>query len=229
MQPYLFPYIGYFQLIMSSDVFVIYDDVNYIRRGYINRNNILANGVSHRFTVPAINGSQNNIIKDVQFDSKLSKIFMTIQHAYSRASFAKTVLPIIEDILEYKERDIPSLCKYSYENIFEYLGVTKKIIFSSDLKYERTQAADQKLVSICKELGGTEYINSPGGRELYNSEMFQPHGIELKFIEPSIEEYPQYGTEEFVPYLSIIDILMNCSPQEIVTMFAMYELNSGSE
>lgn len=224
MQPYLFPYIGYFQLIMPSDIFVIYDDVNFIKRGYINRNNILSNGSAQRFTIPVINGSQNSLIKDVAYHEDVKKIITAFQHAYSKAPFFNDIFPIIEDILNYPERDVPSLCKYSYERIFDYLEINKKVIYSSSLDYDRTQTADQKLVSICKLLDGTTYINSPGGRELYNKSMFEPSGIELNFIEPSIEKYTQYGAKEFIPYLSIIDILMNNDKSEVVRLVSTFRV-----
>ncbi|WP_084324608.1 WbqC family protein [Marinospirillum insulare] len=152
------------------------------------------------------------------------KLLNTLQQSYSKSPYSESVYPIIEDILNYEKRDIPNLCLYSYKKIFNYLGINKEIIFSTDLEYDRTQAADQKLVSICKELGGAEYINSPGGRELYNTEIFQPHGIELKFIETNIEEYPQYGAKEFVPYLSIIDILMNLPKEQVIEQMKSYKL-----
>lgn len=226
MQPYLFPYIGYFHLIMSSDVFVIYDDVNFIKQGYINRNNILVGGVSQRFTVPVQNGSSNALIKDVLFQQNVRKVLAAIQQAYSKAPFINEVLPIVEDVLNYKKRDVPSLCEYSYKRIFEYLGLEKKILLSSSLDYDREQSADKKLVAMCQLLKASTYINSPGGRELYSSEMFKPHGVELQFIQSKIEEYPQLGTNEFIPYLSIIDVLMNCDVDTCKSLLQSYEVKA---
>lgn len=222
MQPYLFPYIGYFQLIMSSDVFVIYDDVCFIKQGYINRNNILVGGVSQRFTVPVKNGSSNSLIKDVVFQGNVRKILAAVQQAYSRSSFIKDILPIIEDVLNYEERNIPALCEYSYRRIFEYLGIEKKIVLSSDLDYDKSQAADKKLVSMCQLLGAKTYINSPGGRELYSSGMFEPYGIDLRFIRPVLEEYKQLNADSFVKGLSIIDVLMNNSIEEILHLLSKF-------
>lgn len=222
MQPYLFPYIGYFQLIMSSDIFVIYDDVHFIKQGYINRNNILAGGVIQRFTVPVQNGSSNSLIKDVVFQSNVRKVLAAIQQAYSKSLFIKDILPVIEDILNYEERSISALCEYSYKRIFEYLGVEKQIVLSSDLDYDKSQTADKKLVSMCQLLGAKNYINSPGGRELYSSEMFEPYGIELKFIKPALEEYKQLNTDSFVKGLSIIDVLMNNSIEETLDLLSKF-------
>lgn len=218
MQPYLFPYIGYFQLIMSSDVFVIYDDVHFIKQGHINRNNILVGGVSQRFTVPVQNGSSNSLIKDVVFQGNVRKVLAVIQQAYSKSPFVKNVLPLIEDILNYDNRDVPSLCKYSYKRIFEYLDLKINFILSSNLSYDRAHAPDEKIVSMCQSLGAKIYINSPGGRDLYSSEMFEPYGIDLQFIKPVLEEYKQLNTDSFVKGLSIVDVLMNNSIEDTLKL-----------
>lgn len=209
MQPYLFPYVGYFQLIMSSDIFVIYDDVNYIKKGFINRNNILLDGIPYRFTISVPSASQNKLINELQYSQEVGKLLKTIESAYIKAPFFKQVFPIIEDVLNYQSRGIAELCNLSYQKIFEYLGLEKKIILSSILDYDRTQSASNKLLDVTKKLNGQVYINSPGGRTLYDKTMFEPFGVELKFIEPIIKPYPQLNTNDFISHLSIIDILMN--------------------
>ena len=209
MQPYLFPYIGYFQLIMSSDIFVIYDDVNYIKKGFINRNSILLDGTPYRFTISVPSASQNKQINELQYSQEVGKLLKTIESAYIKAPFFKQVFPIIEDVLNYQSRGIAELCNLSYQKIFEYLGLEKKIILSSILDYDRTQSASNKLLVVTKKLNGQVYINSPGGRALYDNTMFIPYGIDLKFIEPIIKPYPQLNTNDFISHLSIIDILMN--------------------
>lgn len=216
MQPYLFPYIGYFQLIMSSDIFVIYDDVNYIKKGFINRNSILLDGLPYRFTLSVPSASQNKLINELQYSREVGKLLKTIESAYIKAPFFKQVFPIIEDVLNYQSRSIAQLCKFSYEKIFDYLGVEKKIILSSNINYDRTQSASNKLVNITKLLNGQVYINSPGGRALYSKAMFEPNGVEIKFIEPIINSYSQLNTNNFIPYLSIIDILMNNDEKIII-------------
>ena len=209
MQPYLFPYVGYFQLIMSSDIFVIYDDVNYIKKGFINRNSILLDGIPYRFTISVPSASQNKLINELQYSQEVGKLLKTIESAYIKAPFFKQVFPIIEDVLNYQSRGIAELCNLSYQKIFEYLGLEKKIILSSILDYDRTQSASNKLLDVTKKLNGQVYINSPGGRTLYDKTMFEPFGVELKFIEPIIKPYPQLNTNDFISHLSIIDILMN--------------------
>ncbi len=209
MQPYLFPYIGYFQLIMSSDIFVIYDDVNFIKQGYINRNNILFNSCVQRITLPVLKASSNKYINQLSFSGDVENILITIRQAYCKSKYFNQVFPIIENILRFENRSIPHLIRYSLDSIFNYLGLYKKIIFSSDLNYDRGKSASEKLVSICKSIDCNFYINSPGGRMLYDKTMFEPFGVELKFIEPIIKPYPQLNTNDFISHLSIIDILMN--------------------
>lgn len=224
MQPYLFPYIGYFHLIMASDIFVIYDDVNYIKQGYINRNNILFNGEMQRFTLPVPGSSSNKYINELYYTADIKKILTTIKQAYSKSQHFDCVFPLIEDVLKYENRSIPVLCKYSFEKIFSYLDIKKTLIFSSDLNMERDANPAQRLIDICKVLKGDTYINSPGGRALYKKEFFDEYGIDLKFIDPIISKYQQINSNEFVPFLSIIDILMNNSPESIKVFFQQYSL-----
>ncbi len=224
MQPYLFPYIGYFQLIMSSDIFVIYDDVNYIKKGFINRNSILLDGTPYRFTISVPSASQNKQINELQYSQEVGKLLKTIESAYIKAPFFKQVFPIIEDVLNYQSRSIAELCKFSYQEIFDYLGLEKKIILSSILDYDRTQSASKKLVDVTKKLNGQVYINSPGGRTLYDKTMFEPFGVKLKFIEPIVKPYIQLNTENFISYLSIIDILMNNDKKTVVEYMSDFSL-----
>lgn len=211
MQPYLFPYIGYFHLIMSSDIFVIYDDVNFMKQSYINRNNIVLNKNKYRFTLPVPNSSSNTLIKDLQYDASSEKLVRTLAQAYSKAPYYNAVFPTLEKILKFENRYINHFCMNSLIQIFDYLGLSKKIVLSSNLEYERNASASEKLVSICNIFKADTYINTPGGRDLYNKGMFTPHGINLQFIKPQLNEYKQANTDEFLPGLSIIDVLMNNS------------------
>lgn len=225
MQPYLFPYIGYYQLVYSSDVFVFYDDVNYIKRGYINRNAILLNGSAHRFTIPVPGASQNVLINTLKFSEDVSKILLTIKQAYKNAEYYSEVMPLIEKVLTQEDREITSLCKASIEVVLDYLGVQKpKLLRSSDLEYDRNLSAAEKLIEISKINSCSDYVNSPGGRELYSKEYFQKMGLKLQFINPEVSEYSQGGAE-FVPYLSMIDVLMNCSVSDVRGMLKQFTLD----
>lgn len=224
MQPYLFPYIGYFQLIYASDLFIIYDDVSYIKQGYINRNNILSPNGPVRFTVPVPGASSNKLISELSYSKDVTKVLKTIQQSYSKSPYFDKVYPLIESILLYQDRDIAEVCLKSYRDILEYLGLQRKFLKSSELNYDRSLSAKDRLISFSHKFGADCYINTPGGRELYNKPDFAKEAVDLRFIDSLPIQYDQ-GIEEFIPNLSIIDVLMNCSAQDIVHFFSQYELN----
>lgn len=224
MQPYLFPYIGYFQLIYAADLFLIYDDVSFIKQGYINRNSILSPSGITRFTVPVPGASSNKLIAGLQFTPDVTKVLKTIEQSYSKAPYFESVFPLIRQILENEDRFISSVCMKSYQAIFSYLGIDKKIKKTSEISYDRTESARDRLIALCHKFEADCYINSPGGRSLYTKVDFAEQGVELKFIELLPMEYDQDG-DDFIPNLSIIDVLMRCPPEEVVTLMAKYELN----
>ncbi len=224
MQPYLFPYIGYFQLIYASDLFLLYDDVSYIKQGFINRNSILSpNGVT-RFTVPVPGASSNKLISELEFSEDVTKVLRTIAQSYSKAPFFAEVFPVIEQVMTIKDRSIASVCVQSYEAIFAYLGLTRRFMKTSSLEYDRSTSARDRLIALCHQFEADCYINAPGGRALYSKSDFSENGIELRFIRSRPVEYSQ-GRDGFVPNLSIIDVLMNCSAEKVVSLLGHYELD----
>ncbi|MCK0163754.1 WbqC family protein [Marinobacter sp. S6332] len=224
MQPYLFPYIGYFHLIYASDLFVIYDDVSYIKSGNINRNKVLSPSGVVRFTVPVLGASQNRLICDLSFSKDVSKVLKMIEYSYSDAPYFEFVYPVILKVLKHEERSIASVCLHGFEAIFSYLGIDKKFRKASGLEYDRTASAQDKLVSLCHKFDAEFYVNAPGGRQLYTKVGFAVHGVKLMFVDSLPVRYQQ-RTTEFVPNLSIIDVLMNCSPREVVRLLSQYEFN----
>jgi len=223
MQPYLFPYLGYFQLIYASDLFLIYDDVAYIKQGYINRNSILSPNGTTRFTIPVPGASSNKLISELEFSQDVSKTLKTIEQSYSKAPWFEDVFPIIRGTLELSDRSITSVCQRSFEDIFSYLGVEKQFKKTSELDYDRSASARDRLVELCKQFGADCYINAPGGRKLYAKQDFAERGIDLKFVESFPVEYSQ-GKDEFVSNLSIIDVLMHCPPEEVIRLLSKYVL-----
>ena len=224
MQPYLFPYIGYFQLIYAADLFLIYDDVAYIKQGYINRNSILSpNGVT-RFTIPVPGASSNKLISELAFSEDVGKVLRTIEQSYSKAPHFEKVFPMIREVLELDDRSIASVCQKSFENIFSYLGLEKKFKKTSELEYDRSASALDRVMALCHQFGANCYINAPGGRKLYAKRDFAEKGIDLKFVDSLPVEYSQ-GRDEFAPNLSIIDLLMNCSPSQGIENMERYELS----
>lgn len=223
MQPYLFPYIGYFQLIYAGDLFLIYDDVAYIKRGFVNRNNILSPSGVTRFTISVPGASLNKNFTDLEFCSDVAKTLKTLEHSYSKAPYFHDVFPIIRGALEFEDRSIASVCQKSYEDVFSYLGVEKQFKKTSELEYDRSVSARDRLIALCHQFGADCYINAAGGRKLYAKPDFSEKGIDLKFVDSLPIEYSQGGVG-FVPNLSIIDVLMHCSPEEVKCLLSRYEL-----
>lgn len=223
MQPYLFPYLGYYQLVSCADVFVLYDDVSFIKQGFINRNSILMNGRSARVTIPVPRMSSNKHIKELSFASDVSKILKTVEQAYARAPFFDDVFPLVERVLTCPDRDITTICRLGIVEIFNYLGIDKKIVRSSELEYERKLSAADRLIDICEQFGAPDYVNSIGGQKLYSKEYFAERGKRLSFLQMHDVIYTQ-GKNEFVPYLSMIDVLMWCEKQHVRNLLQQYML-----
>jgi hypothetical protein len=223
MQPYLFPYIGYWQLIKSVDMFVIWNDVNYIKKGYINRNSILVNGEAHRFTVELREASQNRHINEIEIGNNREKILKTIELAYKNASNYESIFPLIQSILEYPEKNLAGFIGHSLAEMSKFLEIDTQLIDSTTIEKNHTLKAEDLILDICERLNATHYINAIGGQELYNKAKFSAHGIRLNFIQSEIVEYRQFKNE-FVPRLSIIDILMFNSKEKVQDMLERYRL-----
>ncbi|EPJ7086017.1 WbqC family protein [Citrobacter amalonaticus] len=225
MQPYLFPYLGYFQLIMASDTFVLFDDVNYIKKGYINRNNILLNGAAYRFTIPVQNVSQNKKINEHYFSDDTENLLKTFNMAYAKAPYYMDIYPIIERALKGTEKKVSSVCFNAINDILDYLGIEKNIVFSSNIAYDRCASATDKVIDITKALGSNYYINAIGGQNLYEYDYFKSKDVTLAFIQMSDIVYSQEGKNvEFIPNLSILDALMWSSPKNVLEMLTKYTL-----
>ncbi len=228
MQPYLFPYIGYFQMINAVDVFVFYDDVNFIKGGWINRNKLLMNGSDKLFTVPLRDASSFKLIKEVEINADVpgySKILTTIGQNYRKAPFFSEVFPMIENVLRLQNVTIGDLAIASIQAVHEYLGITTILKrCSQDFAHTKGLERAERLIAICKQTGAEQYINAIGGQELYTKEYFASQGIDLRFIKSKPIEYKQFDNE-FVPWLSIIDVLMFNSVEDIRKMLKYYTLS----
>lgn len=223
MQPYLFPYLGYFQLIRAVDAFVVYDDVNYIKGGWINRNFMLSQGNKQLITLPLQGASPNKLINQVTVGGRQNKLVETIRHNYSRAPHFAAVFPLIEDILMQQEKNLAHFLDYGLRQICAYLGLRLTWHISSELKKDNGLRGQEKVLAICEELDATHYINVPGGKELYDRRAFEERGIRLSFIQPKTVSYRQFGNE-FVPNLSIIDVMMFNSQEQCARLLEEYEL-----
>lgn len=210
MQPYLFPYLGYWQMLAAVDNFVIFDDVNFINKGWINRNNILLNGKPYMITLPLVKASQNKLINEVDVLSDLKareKILKTLTNAYRKAPFFYKVYPILETVFLNEEPNLVLFLKYQFDLIFSYLEISTKILVSSGIEKNNSLKGEKKIIEICKSLNTNLYINSIGGLDLYSHSSFEKNGMDLKFIKMRSVRYSQFN-EEFVPFLSFIDVLM---------------------
>ncbi len=209
MQPYFFPYIGYWQLINAVDEFVIYDNIQYTKKGWINRNRFLLNGKDEIFSIPLKKDSdyKNVIERNISptFDKK--GLISKFQNAYFKAPFKKEITPLLEKIIYY-END--NLFEYVYNSVLEicnYLEIKTNIIVSSKINIDHSLKSKDKVIAIVKALNGSKYINPIGGVELYDKKEFENNNISLEFLRANEIKYNQ-NTSNFIPNLSIVDLLM---------------------
>ncbi|GGK57882.1 WbqC family protein [Rufibacter glacialis] len=228
MQPYVLPYIGYFQLIAAVDKFIVYDDVNFIKSGWINRNNILVNNNPYLFTIPLENASSFQLIKDTKVNIKLyliwkDKFYRTVSQSYKKAPFFDEVNPLICSIFDNVTCDISNLAVNSLKEVCKYLKINTSILETSQGYLNAHMKGQERVIDICMQEGAANYINPIGGLQLYSKEYFEKQKIKLSFIKPTAIEYKQFKGE-FVPWLSIIDVLMFNSKEQVNVLINNYEL-----
>ena len=225
MQPYFLPYIGYFQLIALVDKFVIYDNIKYTKKGWINRNRILMNGIDKVFSIPLSKASDtlDIIERDIspQFDKQ--KLLAQIRGSYLKAPYFNDVWPIIESIILFEDKNLFRYVKNSLVLVCNYMDIKTEIVVSSDVKAEHSLQSQDRVISICKSMSAKTYINPIGGTELYRKEDFKNSNLELKFIKTMNFEYSQFDNL-FVPGLSILDVIMFNSKNELKKLISSFEL-----
>ena len=210
MQPYLFPYIGYWQLIGCVDKFVVYDDVNYIVRGWINRNNILVQGEPRLLTLSLSKPSRNKLINEIEIAEGAKREFLhQIECNYRKAPQFPQVFPLLESILGNPENNIAKFIRASLESVSRYLHLETEFLMSSEIPKDNSLRGDDKIAHICGLLGAETYINPYGGMEIYHEEKFLSKNIRLLFLKPRLEmiHYEQFRNE-FANGLSIVDLMM---------------------
>ncbi len=229
MQPYLFPYIGYWQLLNAVDKFVVLDDVNFIVRGYINRNRILLNGKPYRFTIPMKAASQNRLIKDTKLhfnEQEKMKFLGVLECAYKKAPFYSKVMPMLERIIRNPEDDLTEYIYYSLEILKNYMDINTELYKSSELEKDNSLRAQDRIIEICRRMKADIYINPCGGRQLYTHEEFENQKMQLFFLDTIEEEiFYEQGQKGFEKNLSIIDVMMFNDVQQMKTLLNKYELN----
>lgn len=226
MQPYFLPYIGYWQLLNAVDKYVIYDDVNYIKGGWINRNRILVGKEPKYLTIRLNGASPNKNINEIEVglnEKERKKLLRMVEENYKKSPFFQDVFPIVEAIIMNEEKKLAKFIEFSLKKICGYLGIKTELIISSTLKKDNSLKAQDKVIDICKELKATEYYNAIGGQELYSYDEFKKNGIELKFLQTGNIKYNQFDNE-FISYLSILDVMMFNSVDDICKLLNDYTL-----
>lgn len=209
MQPYFMPYIGYFQLIAAVDQFIVYDNIKYTKKGWINRNRMLQNGNDVMFSLPLKGGSDSLDVceRELAADFNRDKLLNQFRGAYRRAPYFEQTFPLVERIVRHEDSNLFRFLHHSIVETCGHLGITTKIRISSEIDIDHSLKSQDKVLALCKAAGANTYVNSIGGMELYSKEAFRAQGIELMFIRSKPFEYAQLGNE-FVPWLSIIDVMM---------------------
>jgi hypothetical protein len=210
MQPYFFPYIGYFSLVSAVDKFVFYDDVDFIKNGWINRNRLFLSGDVRYITIPLMGAGSNIKINEVRMQPKSfwkRKFLASIEQSYSKAPNFKLTFDLIVDVLDSEDEKISPLAKNSIKKISESLSLGAEFIETSCFYDNNNLSGRDRVLDICRLEGASEYVNLPGGAGLYQKDQFSKHNLELEFIENKFKPYSQMKSE-FTPGLSIIDVLM---------------------
>ncbi len=209
MQPYLFPYIGYFQLIAAVDIFIVYDNIKYTKKGWINRNRLLQNDKDMMFSLPLRSDSDtlNICERELATDFNRNKLLNQFKGAYRHAPYFTQTLPLIEEIVQYEDTNLFRFLHHSMVRTCEYLGITTEIRISSGIAIDHDLKNQDKVLALCAAVGASTYVNASGGMALYSKETFREEGIKLTFIQSKPLKYTQFGGA-FVPWLSIIDVMM---------------------
>lgn len=207
----------------AVDKYVVYDDVNYIKGGWVNRNNILINGEKKLFTISLKGASPNKLFHEIEIGDNFKKLIRTLQMNYSKASHYMETISLLERIIAYPDKRLALFLTNSFREILSYLSIHTEIILSSSLDKDCSLKGKSKVLHICHILNADTYYNVIGGQNLYNKEEFMDEKIKLLFLDTQIKEYPQQS-EKFIPSLSMIDILMNNSVEEINLLLDSYKL-----
>jgi hypothetical protein len=210
MQPYFFPYIGYFQLMNTVDEFVIYDKIKFTKKGWINRNKILINNQGEYITLPLRKGSDFSPVNERYladtWPQDRKKMLNKINEAYRKSPFFNEVYPLLEECLNYPDDNLFNVLFHSLDQVKNYLKITTPFIISSTIPFDEELKAEKMVIQICKERKTNIYINPIGGLDLYDPCNFKDENIDLFFLKTDEIVYKQF--DEFVPSLSIIDVMM---------------------
>lgn len=226
MQPYLYPYLGYFQLLNAVDRFVVYDDVNFIKKGWVNRNNLLENGSAGLFTVPLIGASQNRRISEIMVANEhgwRDKLMRRIRMNYSRAPYFSIVEPMIESGICREGLSIAAFNVAAMRDVVDYIGIDTDVVASSTTYANALLKGQSRIIDICQREGANHYVNPIGGMDLYDKHEFSRCGIRLSFLRSALTPYVQFD-KPFVPGLSILDVMMFNDRETIGAMVNQFDI-----
>jgi len=213
VQPYVFPYLPYFQLIARVDEFWIFDDVQFIRRGWMNRNTLLVEGARHLFSLPVARGRQTDRIDEKllapEFPDALARLAKMLRHAYARAPERDAACSLVDGLAALPWSRFTDFAAESIRRTCTCLGIATPLRFASSLELPDDLHAGERILALCDRVGAKVYVNPIGGRTLYDAATFARHGVRLGFLEGRLEPYPQVGGRAFEPGLSILDLIAN--------------------
>lgn len=231
MQPYFFPYIGYFQMLNAVQDFVFLTDVNFIKRGWIHRNKFLLHGKEHAFTVPLKKPSQNKHINQIAlsdiYDEWKEKFKQTLRHAYCKTDNFEAIYGQICRLLDYhsqgcasppKYKNISELCIHSIEFVIRHLDIKTRIHKSENFDVDHKTGQD-RIIRLCQLFKTSQYINAIGGKKLYDTNTFDQQGIDLRFITSTLNK-----TEDFNPNVSMLDLIFRYPKDQVKNMLYEYRL-----
>lgn len=210
MQPYLFPYLGYFQLVDAVDRFVFYDDVSYIKGGWVNRNRLFLSGNVGWLTLPVLGASPNRKINEIQVQSDARwryKLLASVRQSYGKAPYFEQAYALLAGIVLSGETSLSVLARESVISVASYLGLGTEFAVSAQRYGNEDLRGSDRVLDICRQEGATEYYNLPGGVALYSADEFSAAGVKLRFVQPKVINYNQLE-EPFKPFLSMLDVLM---------------------
>lgn len=227
MQPYIFPKLSYWKLINCVDAFVIHDDVQYIKGGWINKNRILVNNKIKNFSIPIKQDNHNKMINErflaENWKKKKKKLLLIIKEGYRKSCNFKKIYPLIEKILNFDSNNLSKFLTNSIIETNKYLNINTKIIYSSSLNINKKFKKEKKIIEICRILSANKYINSIGGQKIYEKNEFKKSNIDLFFLNP-IEESGKKNLNTTHVDLSILDIIMNIDKEKIQKELNQYKL-----
>ena len=226
MQPYFFPYLGYFSLMAAVDVFLVYDNVQYSRPGWINRNRLLREGAPDWWTATVEDAPHQLDINQRRYQNwaqQRGRLFDRLRDRYRGAANSATGMALVDAALPTDEDNVARCNAALLTTLVKALGLKCDIRMASSIAQDRALSGEARVLALCKAVGGSSYVNSPGGMGLYSPSTFVEHGLELRFVEASPAAYPQFGAP-FVPGLSIVDALMFLPMDAVVERIEQFNL-----